>query len=57
MAKVFTIRHSNHKWSDFTSTLKENHIDVIVDVRRYPGSRIYPQFNKEQMIIALKKKM
>ena len=55
MTKVFTIGHSNRKWSDFVSTLKDNHIDVVVDVRRYPGSRKCPQFNKEQMVKALKK--
>jgi len=55
MAKIFTIGHSNHKWSDFISILKDNHVDVVVDVRRYPGSRACPQFNKEQMIVELKK--
>ena len=54
MAKVFTIGHSNRKWSDFVSTLKDNQVDVV-DVRRYPGSRKCPQFNKEQMVKALKK--
>ncbi len=54
MAKIFTIGHSNQKWSDFTSTLTDNHIDVLVDVRRYPGSKTCPQFNKEQIIKALK---
>ncbi len=55
MARIFTIGHSNHKWSDFISILKDNHVDLVVDVRRYPGSRACPQFNKEQMIIELKK--
>jgi len=55
MATVFTIGHSNHKWSDFVSTLKDNRIDVVVDVRRYPGSRTCPQFNKDQIINALPK--
>jgi uncharacterized protein (DUF488 family) len=55
MAKIFTIGHSNRKWSDFVSILKDNHVDVIVDVRRYPGSRVCPQFNKEQMTKELKK--
>jgi uncharacterized protein (DUF488 family) len=49
MAKIFTIGHSNKKWTDFTSALKDDHIDVVVDVRRYPGSKICPQFNKDQM--------
>lgn len=55
MAKIFTIGHSNHKWNNFVSILKANHIDVLVDVRRYPGSRTCPQFNKEELIQALKK--
>jgi uncharacterized protein (DUF488 family) len=54
MAKIFTIRHSNHRWSDFISTLEDNHIDVLVDVRSYSGSRTCPQFNKEQMTMAFK---
>ena len=54
MAKILTIGHSNQKWTDITSTLKDNHIDLIVDVRRYPGSKTCPQFNKEQMVKALK---
>lgn len=55
MTKIFTIGHSNHKWSNFISTLKDNHVDIVVDVRRYPGSRSCPQFNKEYMTIELKK--
>ena len=55
MAKVFTIGHSNRKWSDFISILKENNVDLLVDVRRYPGSRACPQFNKEQMTTAVQR--
>jgi uncharacterized protein (DUF488 family) len=55
MAKVFTIGHSNRKWSDFTCILKDNHVDLLVDVRRYPRSRACPQFNKEQMTTELEK--
>ena len=54
MARVFTIGHSNHKWSDFISILKDNHVDLLVDVRRYPGSTACPQFNKERMTIDLR---
>ena len=50
---LFTIGHSNRKWSDFISILKDNHVDLLVDVRRYPGSRACPQFNKEQMTTRL----
>jgi uncharacterized protein (DUF488 family) len=55
MTQVFTIGHSNRKWSDFISILKYNHVDLLVDVRRYPGSRACPQFNKEQMTTELRK--
>jgi uncharacterized protein (DUF488 family) len=55
MTRVFTIGHSNRKWSDFISIMKDNHIDVLADVRRYPGSRACPQFNKEQMTTELRK--
>jgi uncharacterized protein (DUF488 family) len=53
MSRVFTIGHSNREWSDFISILKDNHVDLLVDVRRYPGSRACPQFNKEQMTTRL----
>ena len=49
-------RTFNHNRSDFTCTLKDNHVDLLVDVRRYPGSRACPQFNKKQMITYLQKK-
>jgi uncharacterized protein (DUF488 family) len=52
---LFTIGHSNRKWSDFISILKDNHVDLLVDIRRYPGSRACPQLNKEQMTIELNK--
>jgi|SRR5215212_1753676 len=52
---LFTIGHSNRKWIDFISILKDNNVDLLVDVRRYPGSRACPQFNKEQMTIELNK--
>jgi uncharacterized protein (DUF488 family) len=55
MPRVFTIGHSNRQWSDFISILKDNHVDLLVDIRRYPGSRACPQFNKEQMTIELNK--
>jgi uncharacterized protein (DUF488 family) len=51
---VFSIGYSNRQWSDFISILKDNHVDLSVDVRRYPGSRACPQFNKEQMTTKLR---
>src|SRR6266496_6597136 len=50
MNRIFTIGHSNHSWSDFVSTLLRNHITMVIDVRRFPGSRRYPHFKKANMI-------
>src|SRR5918911_5048806 len=55
MTRVFTIGHSNRKWSNFICILKDNRIDLLVDVRRYPVSRASPHFNKEQMTTELRK--
>ena len=54
MPRVFTIGHSNRKWIDFVSILKYIHVDILADVRRYPGSRVCPQFDKEQMTTKLR---
>jgi uncharacterized protein (DUF488 family) len=54
--QIFTIGHSNRQWNDFIFLLQANNVDLLVDVRRYPGSRLCPQFNKEEMATALKKK-
>ena len=43
MQPVFTIGHSNRSWNDFISLLLNNHVNILVDVRRYP------QFNREEM--------
>src|SRR5919198_662806 len=37
MARVFTIGHSNRKWSDFISVLKDNHVDLLV----YTSLQVY----------------
>jgi uncharacterized protein (DUF488 family) len=55
MRPIFTIGHSNRSWNDFILLLLNNHVKILVDVRRYPGSRAYPQFNREEMAKQLKK--
>ena len=49
MNQIFTIGHSNRQWNEFTCLLEDNHVTTIVDVRRFPGSKSFPQFNKENM--------
>jgi uncharacterized protein (DUF488 family) len=47
--RVLTIGHSNRSCEEFLSLLREFEIDTLVDVRRYPGSRKFPHFNRETL--------
>ncbi|MDQ4074514.1 MAG: DUF488 domain-containing protein [Thermoproteota archaeon] len=46
---IFTIGHSNRSWTEFLSIIQHYNISVLVDIRRFPGSRLWPQFNKGYM--------
>lgn len=50
---VYTIGHSTHSVTAFISMLQSFDIKVLVDIRRFPGSRKYPDFNKEYLATAL----
>jgi uncharacterized protein (DUF488 family) len=50
---VWTIGHSNHALPDFLALLAEHRIETIADVRRFPGSRRWPQFNREALAASL----
>jgi uncharacterized protein (DUF488 family) len=50
---VYTIGHSTRSWDDFLGLLRENSIARLIDVRRYPGSRKYPQFGRDALPAAL----
>ncbi len=52
--RIFTIGHSNRTWEDFLALVKEFGIETVADIRRYPGSRKWPHFNREAMDGALK---
>src|SRR3954467_15849786 len=52
--KIWTIGHSTHPIEYFISMLMNFKIEVIADVRRYPGSRRYPQFNSDALEQSLK---
>jgi uncharacterized protein (DUF488 family) len=45
--RIWTIGHSTRTIDEFVSLLKENEINLLADVRAWPGSKRYPQFNKE----------
>jgi len=44
---LWTIGHSTLPIDEFIATLKSFEIRTVVDVRSFPGSRRYPQYNKE----------
>ncbi|MDR2234993.1 MAG: DUF488 domain-containing protein [Chryseobacterium sp.] len=46
---IYTIGHSTRSIEDFVSLLKEFNIELLVDIRRFPGSRRYPWFSKENL--------
>lgn len=49
MVMFFTIGHSNHTFERFMATLRAANVNLIIDVRRHPGSATMPQFNQENM--------
>src|SRR6266576_7299414 len=50
---LWTIGHSTLPIEDFISKLKSFEIQVLADVRSYPGSRRYPHFNREKLSASL----
>ena len=46
---VFTVGHSTRSGEEFVQILKAHGVEVLVDVRTFPGSRRYPQFNREAL--------
>src|ERR1700677_2001500 len=50
---MMTIGHSTLGIEVFLAALKENGCTTLVDVRRFPGSRRYPQFGQERLFGSL----
>jgi uncharacterized protein (DUF488 family) len=51
--RVWTIGHSTRTIDELISLLKENEIKVLADVRAWPSSKRYPQFNKDALTESL----
>jgi uncharacterized protein (DUF488 family) len=47
--QLWTIGHSTLAAEAFLALLRSHDIRSIADVRRYPGSRRHPQFDREQL--------
>jgi uncharacterized protein (DUF488 family) len=46
---IFTIGHSNHSIEKFLALLQGSEINMVVDVRSAPFSKMFPQFNQEAL--------
>jgi uncharacterized protein (DUF488 family) len=51
---IYTIGHSTRSIEDFLALLARSRIERLVDVRRFPGSRRYPQFNQDALASSLR---
>src|SRR5262249_24362238 len=52
---VLTIGHSNHALDQFLALLAQHGVEALVDIRRFPGSRKHPHFNRDNLAVALLK--
>jgi uncharacterized protein (DUF488 family) len=53
ISRIWTIGHSTRNIDIFISLLEENGIKLLADVRSLPGSKRYPQFNREALAESL----
>lgn len=51
--RIWTIGHSTRSIDDFVDILHQHKIEVLADVRHFPGSRRFPHFNKPELNKAL----
>lgn len=55
MTTIWTIGHSTRSLDEFVATLEAYEIELLVDVRRFPGSRRLPQFGAQELEAGLEK--
>jgi len=53
--KIYTVGHSSRRIGEFIKLLKTYEIELLVDVRSYPKSSKFPQFNRESIEATLKR--
>lgn len=51
--RVFTIGHSTREFGELLTMLRNNAVTYLVDVRSFPTSRKFPQWNKDAIADAL----
>jgi len=50
---IWTIGHSTRTIEEFIDLVRQHRIEILVDVRHFPGSRRVPDFNKDALQRAL----
>jgi hypothetical protein len=50
---IWTIGHSTRPLEEFIAMLYSFSIELVADIRSFPGSRKFPQFNKEALEVFL----
>lgn len=53
-AQLWTIGHSNRELSELLALLADASIELLADVRRFPGSRRHPHFGLRALELALR---
>jgi uncharacterized protein (DUF488 family) len=53
VSRIYTIGHSTRSIEDFVAALVPHGIKLISDVRLLPGSKRYPQFNRDALADSL----
>lgn len=49
-ARVCTVGHSTHEFHELVAMLRENGVRCLVDVRSFPSSRKFPQWNQAAIV-------
>ena len=49
MATLFTVGHGTRTTEELASLLRESSVELVVDVRRFPGSRRHPHLARERL--------
>ncbi len=51
---IWTIGHSTRSLEEFVAMLYSFNIELVANIRSFPGSRKFPQYNKEALGISLR---
>jgi uncharacterized protein (DUF488 family) len=53
LRKIWTIGHSTRTFEELVDLLRHYEIEAVADVRRFPGSRRYPYFQRDELAVSL----